>query len=80
VDYVYWIRIFLLNSLFWSWLLFWGGAERLEVLFLAALLVHLRAFVWSAEGIELFPLLSWKISAFWFVVRLFSSAVRQFGL
>jgi hypothetical protein len=80
VDYLLWIGIFLLNSLFWCWILFWGGAERLEGSFLAALLVHFRASRWSSEGIRLFALLSWLISAFWFVVGLFSSEVRHFGL
>jgi hypothetical protein len=77
---MFWIGLFVLNSLFWSWILFWGGAERLEGSFLAALLVHLRASAWSAEGIKLFALLSWLISGFWFLIGLFSGEVRHFGL
>jgi hypothetical protein len=48
-------------TLFNAWVLFWGGAERLEGSFLARLLIHQQAPRWSAQGIKLFVGLPWLI-------------------
>ena len=40
---ILWISIFEIGSLFWSWLLFWGGAEMLEGFFFSGASVYFRA-------------------------------------
>ena len=71
-----WIALFLINSLVVYWVVFRGGAERLEGSFLAALFLHSLAPRWSADGLKVFAGLSWIVSAIWFVVALFEPALR----
>ena len=73
-----WIALFAASSLFWCWLLFWGGAEWLEGSFLSGLLVHFRAPHWSAEGIKLFAGLTWFLQGVWFLLGLFVPEARWF--
>ncbi len=75
-----WIGLFLLSSLFWAWLLFWGGADWLEGSWLAAVFVHFRAMEWTAEGIRLFAGLMWLGEGIWFAIGLFVPEVRLFKL
>jgi hypothetical protein len=75
-----WVAVFVVCSLLWSWLLFWGGAEWLEGSFLAGLVVHFRASEWAADGIKVFAGLMWLCQGIWFVVGLFSPELRPFGL
>ena len=62
------VAVFAVTSLFWAWVLFRGGAERLEGSFLARLLVDDLASRWSAQGIKLFVGLTWLIQGVLFVV------------
>jgi hypothetical protein len=79
VGVLAWVVGFAALSLFWCWLLFWGGADRLEGSFLAGLLFYSRAPEWTADGIKLFAFLTWVCQGVWFVVGLLSPEVRPFG-
>ena len=48
------IITFLINLVFWLWVVRWGGAEWLEGTFTSGFLIHIFAPRWSAEGIKLF--------------------------
>ena len=74
-----WVAVFALSSLFWCWLLFWGGADWLEGSWLAAFFVHARAMEWSADGIRAFAGLMWLCQGIWFTIGLFVREVRPFG-
>ncbi len=73
-----WVALFLLTSLVWAWILFWGGAEWLEGSWLAALFVHARAVEWNAEGIKLFAALMWLGGTIWFCIGLFVKDARLY--
>jgi hypothetical protein len=79
MDLLMWIAIFAANSLFWAWIVFWDGAEWLEGSFLSGLLLWFHAPAWPAQGIRLFAAGTWACQTIWFVVGLFSAAVRLFG-
>ena len=55
------VAVFAAYTLFYAWVLFWGGAEWLEGSFLSRLLIHQQAPRWSAQGIKLFLGLPWLI-------------------
>jgi hypothetical protein len=70
--------IYLLNLLFWLWIVKWGGAERLEGSFIAGLFVHLLAPRWTADGIKLFGYGSLLVSTILFVLGVFSPDFREY--
>jgi len=72
----YWVLTYVLSTLFWLWILRWGGAERLEGTFTSGFLVNVLAPGWSSDGIKLFALLSLVLSTIGFLVGLFVPAVR----
>lgn len=59
-----------LNTLFWLWVLLWGGADRLEGTFAAGFLIDWLAPSWSADGIRLFALLMLVVGGIAFAVGL----------
>lgn len=68
VAFIIWVAVFAATSLFWTWVLFWGGAELLEGSFLSRILIHNLASRWSAQGIKLFGGLIWFLEGIWIVV------------
>jgi hypothetical protein len=64
-----WIASFAATSLFWKWILSWGGAEWLEG-WKAFFVIDWFAARWSAEQIRLYALLAWIVSGIWFAVGL----------
>jgi hypothetical protein len=76
VDLLLWIAAFALESAFAAWVLFGGGARRLEATFAGGLLVHWLAPRWSAEGIQLFVGLTWLASAIGFAWGLWDPSIR----
>jgi hypothetical protein len=78
MDHVLWIVLFLLASLLWAWILFWGGADWLESSFLSELILHFRAPLWSADGIRIFAGLTWLAQTSWFILGLFHPEARGF--
>ena len=61
----------LLNIIFWIWVIFLGGAEWLEGSFLSGLLVWFHAPEWTAEGIKIFGWFALMGSTLWIFIRLF---------
>ena len=70
-----WVIQFALQSLFYKWLLSWGGAQWLVGL-KSALTLGWMTWDWNAEQIRLYALLLWVIAAVWFVVGLINPALR----
>jgi hypothetical protein len=64
-----WIASYVGTSLFWKWVLSWGGAEWLEG-WRAFFVIDWFAARWSAEQIRLYALFCWIGSTVWFVVGL----------
>jgi hypothetical protein len=74
-----WVGLFAVTSLFWCWIIFWGGAEVLEGTVASLFLISSFAWRWSADGIRLFAWCSWIASGFWFVLGLFVPETRFYG-
>ena len=53
-------------SLFTAWVVFFGGAERLEGTPSSAVLVQARAPLWHATGIKVYVGISWVGVLIWF--------------
>ena len=70
-----WVIQFALQSLFYKWLLSWGGAQWLVGL-KSALTLGWMTWDWNAEQIRLYALLLWVIADVWFVVGLINPALR----
>ncbi|OLP18016.1 hypothetical protein BST81_13330 [Leptolyngbya sp. 'hensonii'] len=75
MSLIAWIVSFALTSLFWKWVLSWGGAEWLEG-WKAFFVIDLFAGFWSAKQIKLYGLICWIGSGIWFVVGLIWPAMR----
>ncbi|MBU3845393.1 MAG: hypothetical protein H9855_00160 [Candidatus Acinetobacter avistercoris] len=75
MSLVWWIILFLIQSLFYKWLLSWGGAQWLVGL-KSALTFGWMTWDWNAEQIRLYALLLWIISSIWFVVGVFQPSLR----
>jgi hypothetical protein len=71
-----WIIIYLLDLLFWLWVVRWGGAEWLVGTFASGFLINFRAPLWDSDGIKLFGWLMLIISTILFVVGLFVPEMR----
>jgi len=78
VSVLIWIAVYAAGSLFWSWILFWEGADWLEGSFLSGLLFWYNAPEWSSEGIKVFAACSWFLQTIWFIAGLFSPGIRAF--
>jgi hypothetical protein len=70
-----WIAGFVATSLFWKWILSWGGAEWLEG-WKAFLILDWFAARWTAEQIRLYALLCWIGSGIWFAIGLVQPEYR----
>ena len=77
MSLAWWVALYLVTSVFWLWVVFLGGAERLEGTVAAGLLVDWLAPHWTADGIRLFVGLSWVLQTVWFVIGLFEPASRS---
>ncbi|MGH1427274.1 MAG: hypothetical protein ACRBEE_05000 [Arenicella sp.] len=69
------VVIYIFQSLFWKWILSWGGAKAIEgwksIFFLEWFTAH-----WSAEHIRLFALCMWIAVSIGFVIGLFYPELR----
>ena len=75
-SYIWWIVFYILDLLFWCWIIFWGGASWLEGTFKSGFLLSTFAPRWSTDGIRLFAWLSLIVSTLWFIAGLFSPDFR----
>jgi len=71
-----WVLVYLVELLFWVWIIGWGGAKWLEGTFASGFLISYFAPSWSAEGIKLFAWVSLLACTIWFVVGIFNLSVR----
>jgi hypothetical protein len=67
---------YVLDVLFWLWVVRWEGAEWLERTFTSGFLIHFVAPRWSTEGIKLFGEGALILSTIWFVLGLFYSELK----
>jgi len=65
------IITYLINLIFWLWVVRWGGAEWLEGTFTSGFFIHIFAPRWSADGIKLFGYGMILISTVLFIVGIF---------
>lgn len=76
VSAIEWLSFHLVFSIFWLWILCWGGAQRLEGTLGAGLLISILALRWSAEGIRLFALVTLILGTIFFSIGYFFPSVR----
>ena len=67
--------IYLLNSLFWKWIISWGGAQWLEG-WKSMLFLDWFAWSWNAEQIRLYALVIWVFTTIFFLLGLFKPEWR----
>ena len=72
------IIAYVINLVFWLWIVRWGGAEWLEGTFVSGIFVHIFAPRWSADGIKLFGWGAILISTTLFTVAVFFPDYRAF--
>lgn len=70
------IVLYLIQLLFWLWVVRWGGAEWLEGTFTSGFLIHFFAPRWSADGIKLFGYGTILMSTIYFIVAMFNPEFR----
>ncbi|WP_434777008.1 hypothetical protein [Neisseria sp. Ec49-e6-T10] len=74
MSLIIWIIFFTANSLFWKWLISWGGAEKLNDTWFGAFMF--APFSWNEEQIKLFAQISWLLETIWFILGLFKPELR----
>ena len=70
-----WIVQFALQSLFYKWILSWGGAQWLEGI-KSALTLGWMTWDWNAEQIRFYILIIWIFSSVWFIAGLLNPSLR----
>ncbi len=76
MSLIVWITLHFGNTLFWLWVVRWGGAEWLEGTLASGFVINIFAPRWSSDGIKLF---GWGIligDIIWFLVGLFIPEAR----
>lgn len=71
-----WFILYLLLSLFYKWIISWGGAKKIEG-WKSFFIIGWFAFDWSSEQIRFFALISWIILTFIFIYGLMNSQFRN---
>ena len=69
------ILLYLAQSLFWKWILSWGGAAWLEG-WKAFWFVDWFAGRWNTEGLRLYALCMWIVTTIGFLIGLFFPELR----
>ena len=72
------IIIYMINLVFWLWVVRWGGAEWLEGTFSSVFFISIFAPRWSADGIKLFGYGTILISTIFFIAAIFYPDFRYF--
>lgn len=76
VSLLVWILLYVVQLVFYLWLLRWGGAEWVERRVAAIFLLNIFAFYWDSEQIRLYALIMLIVATVWFVIGLFAPVVR----
>ena len=72
-----WVLSYAADTTFWMWVIFWGGADRLEDTFASGFLISTFAPNWTADGIRIFGWLTVAVSTVAFVAGIFMPAFRS---
>lgn len=73
-----WILTYIVEMLFWIWIAFRGGAERLDGTWLANI-VHLGASDWSPESMKLVAWFFMLTTTFWFIWGMVDPGMRFYN-
>lgn len=73
---IFWIAMYLLSSLFYKWVLSWGGAKTIEG-WKSFFLIGWFALDWNSEQIRLYALISWLVTTVIFIIGCFNSQFRE---
>ena len=71
-----WIIAYVLDALFWLWIIFGGGAERIEGSFLSTLVGGRWEPQTSADATKLIGWITLLGSTAWFILGIFNPACR----
>lgn len=69
------VGMYLLSSLFWKWIISWGGAQWLEG-WKSMLFLDWFTWSWNAEQIRLYAVVIWAFTTIFFLVGLFKPEWR----
>ena len=75
MQLIHWIFVYVLTTLFWLWIILWGGASYLQG-WKAWAVVHWFAGWWSAEQIRLYAVVLLFFETIWFILGLFKPGLR----
>ena len=78
MSLLFWIFSYLVDLLFWLWIIFRGGAEWLEGSFLSVLVGGRWGPEMSADGIRIFAWLSLIGTTIYFIIGLLNPDSRFF--
>lgn len=73
---IFWIAMYLLSSLFYKWILSWGGAKTIEG-WKSFFLIGWFSLDWNSEQIRLYALISWLVTTVIFIIGCFNSQFRE---
>jgi hypothetical protein len=73
---VSWIFWYVADVLFWTWIIFWGGAKLLEGTWVSGCLLSIFPIDWDADGIKAFAWLSLFVSSVYFILGLIKPELR----
>lgn len=73
---IFWIAMYLLSSLFYKWVLSWGGAKTIEG-WKSFFLIGWFALDWNSEQIRLYALIGWLVTTVIFIIGCFNSQFRE---
>lgn len=76
MSIVKWIIAYASDAAFWSWVIFWGGAEILEGTFASGFLISIFAPKLDAEGLKLVGWFFLIGSTIWFLLGFVFPAMR----
>lgn len=64
-----WLLTYAIVSLFYAWILYWGGAEKIEG-WLALFVIGWFAVNWNEQQIKLYTYLVWILTTLLFLIGL----------
>lgn len=76
MSMIFWIAMYLLSSLFYKWVLSWGGAKIIEG-WKSFFLIGWFALDWNSEQIRLYALIGWLVTTVIFIIGCFNSQFRE---
>ena len=68
--------MYLLISLFYKWVISWGGAKTIEG-WKSFFLIGWFALDWNSEQIRLYALIGWLVTTVIFIIGCFNSQFRE---